>query len=81
MKFSGKMCFKIILKITKNQGFTLSLEDTLLEKSQGRSPLPPRFRVKSKNNSNSALEFVAKNRAFYSCLFDESPYLNISIPF
>ena len=30
MKFSGKMCFKIILKVTKNQGSTLSLEDTIL---------------------------------------------------
>ena len=35
MKFSGKMCLMIILKVTKIQGFTLSLEDTLLEKSQG----------------------------------------------
>ena len=35
MKFSGKMCFKIILKITKNQSFTLSLEDTFFEKPQG----------------------------------------------
>ena len=26
MKFSGKICFKIILKVTKKQGFTLSLE-------------------------------------------------------
>ena len=26
MKFSGKMCFKI-LKVTKNQGSTLSIED------------------------------------------------------
>ena len=34
MKFSGKMCFKIILKVTKNQGFTLSLEDTFFEKPQ-----------------------------------------------
>ena len=25
----------IILKVTKNQGFTLSLEDTFFEKSQG----------------------------------------------
>ena len=32
MKFSGKMCLKIILKVTKNQGFTLSLEDTFFEK-------------------------------------------------
>ena len=35
MKFSGKMCFEIILKVTKNQGFTLSLEDTYFEKPQG----------------------------------------------
>ena len=34
MKFSGKMCFEIILKVTKNQGFTLSLEDTVFEKPQ-----------------------------------------------
>ena len=41
MKFSGKMWLMIILKITKNQGFTLSLEDTILEKPQGRSNWPP----------------------------------------
>ena len=44
MKFSGKMCFKIILKVTKNQGFTLSLEDTFFEKPQrerGRVKLTP----------------------------------------
>ena len=45
MKFSGKMYLMMILKVTKNQGFTLSLEDTFFEKPQeGRaklSPLPP----------------------------------------
>ena len=35
MKFSGKMWLMIILKVTKNQGFTLSLEDTLFKKPQG----------------------------------------------
>ena len=30
------MCFKIILKVTKSQDFTLSLEDTCFEKPQGR---------------------------------------------
>ena len=35
MKFSGKMCLKIILKVTKNQGFTLSVEDTFFKKPQG----------------------------------------------
>ena len=34
MKFSGKMCFEIILRVTKNQGFTLSLKDTFFEKPQ-----------------------------------------------
>ena len=51
MKFSGKMCLMIILKVTKNQGFTLSLEDTFFEKPQGVGGqidrLPPSlFRVK-----------------------------------
>ena len=37
----------IILKVTKNQGFTLSLEDTFFEKPQwGQIDLPNRFRVK-----------------------------------
>ena len=34
MKFSGKMYLNIIFKVTKKQGFTLSLEDTFLEKPQ-----------------------------------------------
>ena len=35
MKFSGKMCLMIILIVTKNQSFTVSLEDTFFEKSRG----------------------------------------------
>ena len=35
MKFSGKMYLMIILKVTKNQSFTLSLEDTFFEKQKG----------------------------------------------
>ena len=35
MKFSGKMSFKMILKVTKNQAFTLSLEVTFFGKPQG----------------------------------------------
>ena len=54
MKFSGKMCLMIILKVTKNQGFTLCLEDTIFKNHRGGQiepspplpPLPPgRFRV------------------------------------
>ena len=35
MKLSEKMWLMIILKFTKNQEFTLSLEDTFLEKPPG----------------------------------------------
>ena len=52
MKFSGKMCLEIILKVTKNQGFTLSLGDIFFEKPQWGEgvksdppPPPSRFRV------------------------------------
>ena len=41
MKLSWKKWLMIILKATKNQGFTLSLEDTFLEKAQGGVKLPP----------------------------------------
>ena len=34
MKFLGKMCLIIILKVAKNQGLTPSLENTVLEKPQ-----------------------------------------------
>ena len=41
-EFLGKMSLKIILKVRKNQGFTLSVEDTLFEKPQGESNwIPP----------------------------------------
>ena len=42
MKFLGKMWLIIILKITKNQGFILSLEDTFLENyKNGGAELTP----------------------------------------
>ena len=50
MEFSGKMCFKMILKVTKTQGFTISLEDTFFEKPQGRGSVcdsPSRFGLTS----------------------------------
>ena len=42
MKFSGKMWLMITLKLTKNQGFALSLEDTIFEKNTifKLTPLP-----------------------------------------
>ena len=36
MRFSRKMCFKTILKVNKNQGFTLSLEDSFFKKTRGK---------------------------------------------
>ena len=35
MTFSGKMYFKIILTVTKNQAFILSLEDTIFKRPKG----------------------------------------------
>ena len=34
MEFSGKVWLMIMLKVTKNQGFILSLEDKFFEKPQ-----------------------------------------------
>ena len=42
MKFSGKMWFSMILKVAKNQGFTLFQDNRFLEKIiRGMSNLPP----------------------------------------
>ena len=49
MKFSGKMYCKIILEVTKSQGFTLAIEDTFFKKPQGGvnlTPQPRQIRVK-----------------------------------
>ena len=41
MKYSGNIYLKIILRVTKNQGFTLSLEEKFFEKPQGGVKLTP----------------------------------------
>ena len=41
MTFLGKMWLIIILKITKKQGFTISLEDTYFGKTQGSGQIEP----------------------------------------
>ena len=55
IKFSEKMCFEIILKVTKTRDFTLPLEDTFFQKTTRGAgggggliwPAPPRhIRVK-----------------------------------
>ena len=43
MKFSGMMWLMIILKVTKNQEFTIALLDTSLKKPQEGSNCPPAF--------------------------------------
>ena len=44
MKFSGKMYLMEILKVRKNQGYILSVDDTISEKPQGESNwAPPAF--------------------------------------
>ena len=44
IKFSGKITIMKILKVTKNQSFTLSLEDTSLKKPQGEQIDPQQFK-------------------------------------
>ena len=53
MKFSGKMCFQIILKVTKKDGFTLSLEDTFFEKPQGRGSIHIRVEIEPPHKGKS----------------------------
>ena len=62
-EISGKMWLIIILKITKNQGFTLSLKDTSLEKLQGVK-LTPHQPFKNYSSKN-----------FHSCCLTETLYV------
>ena len=65
MKFSGKMRLTIILKVTKNQGFSLTLEDTLFEKPQGGQTDPPsRVRVKTCVKERQCLKAIMKTLKF-----------------
>ena len=50
----------IILKVTKKQDFTLSLEDKLLEKPQGVNLTPSFFRVKINTFSLSQLNSISR---------------------
>ena len=62
MKFSGEMCFKIILKVTKSQGFTLSLEDTFFKKPQEGVKLTPPSRFRVKNSSQIIVRKQSKQK-------------------
>ena len=54
----------IILKVTKNQGFTICLEDTILEKPQGGGqidpPLPAVLGLRPEKISNINITLLAK---------------------
>ena len=58
MKFSGKMCFKIILKVNKKkQGSTLSTEITFLKK-------PRRLGLPQESNLVSLINFNKLEKPF-----------------
>ena len=81
MKFSGEMWLKIMLKISKNQGFTLSLEDTFFKKPQewgrggGQIDTPSRFRVKSDSQLSNKSLYLLQWKPFKS---DENAFYFIS---
>ena len=83
MKFSGKVCLVIILKVTKNQGFTLSLWDTFFEKPQGGGrqidspPSPSRFRAN--NNIAPAIidDLFTKSCLEFGSIYKRSEALDI----
>ena len=66
MKFSGKMCLMIILKATKDQGFTLSLEDTFFKNHSPTAVLELNIYYVRKsikmtaNDSKSYLDYLNK---------------------
>ena len=43
MKFSGKLWLAIVLKVTKNVGFTFPLENTFLEKPRWKNWIEQAF--------------------------------------
>ena len=71
MKFTGKMCFKIILKFTTNQGSTLSIEDTFFKKPQEGQfdppspPLPGRLGLIDLHLSLSKVSFMLHQIAIF----------------
>ena len=65
MKFSGKILFIIILKVTNRRGFTFSLGDTLLEKSRGHIN-PPTFLALLKEEKVTRKKCHGKNLATFA---------------
>ena len=69
-KFSGKMWLMIILKVTKNQSFIISLEDTVFENSQaGQLDAPSRFRVNMVANKIICIKLCVRNLVIICTIF------------
>ena len=79
MKFSGKMCLMIILKITKSNGFNLSLENTFFKKPEREgwvklTPLPS-------SPSRPLPAVLGKNLITLKNFFKINPWFNASFRF
>ena len=87
MKFSEYMLLMIILKVTKKQGFNLSLENTLLEKPQewvklNPLPSPSLFTVKLYSYKNVCSRPCSKPAETYSlCCLQRSPEVLLKADF
>ena len=79
MKFSGKMCFNIILKVTKKTEFHLLFRRYIFRKTTGgaenrggggpsNGPHPSCFRVKV-----HALKFIVNQKTLAFNLFESNP--------
>ena len=53
IKFSGNMRLMIVLKVTKNQGFTLNLEDTFFGEPQGGGQIDHPLSILALNKAKS----------------------------
>ena len=77
MKFSGKLWLMIILKVAKNQGFTLSLQDTIFDKPQEgggvRSNWPPAILGLNWKTNSSAGFLREPSQNFRVPLYEKIP--------
>ena len=78
MKFTEKMCLMIILKVAKNQGFTLCLEDTTGGSQIDPSPPPSRLGLKISQNLR---EKICGGIFFNKIIKKESPTQMFSYEF
>ena len=66
MKFLGKMCLLMILKvIKKNRGFTLSLEDAFSKNHMGCQINPSSSRLRIKKSCGTHRKTLVSESLFY----------------